>query len=470
MIAAQHDFASAAHLPPEEEVEAALGLADTDIFVIEEAVRAQDFDVVCDALKSLNALEVADLLGKLSAEDRTELVTYYASLLPAAAFPEMGPDLRRAALKAMTAEEVAAILTDLESDDALDLIAPLDGRFKRKIVRRLSAKLRVALKEGLSFPEDSAGRLMGREFVAVPQFWTTGKTIDYLRAADDTLPDEFFDIFVISPTYQVVGEIPLGRLVRAKRSARLEELSMRESTPIPATMDQEEVAHLFRRKDLTSAPVVDGDGRLIGVVTIDDIIDVIDEEADEDILRMAGVRGQGDMYRAVLSTTGARFGWLAVNLATALLASWVIGFFDETIRKVVALAVLMPVVASMGGNAGMQAATVAVRALAKREISAANRWRIIGKEVLVGLVNGVLFAVITGLVAGWWFSDPWIGIIIGAAMVVTLIVAGFSGAGIPILLARMGADPAVSSTVVLTTVTDIVGFAVFLGLAAVVLL
>jgi magnesium transporter len=444
-------------------------LPDSDIRAIEDALHAQDSDTVTAALQALASEDVADLLSKIAPEDRRDILTYYAPCLPAAAFADMDPELSKAVLSAMPAGQVAAILTDLDSDDALTLLVPLDEELRSRVVRKLSATLRATLEEGLAFPEDSAGRLMQRDFVAVPEFWTAGKTIDYIRAAADTLPDNFFDIFVISPTYEVLGEIPLSRLIRAKRSERIENLSLKEIHPIPVTADQEEVAHIFRRKDLVSAPVVDGGGRLVGVITVDDVVDVIHEEADEDILRLGGVEGQGDLYRAVLATTGVRFRWLFINLGTALLASWVIGFFDGTLERAVALAILMPVVASMGGNAGMQAVTVAVRALAKQEISGANRWRIIWKETLVGLSNGILFAAIAGAVAGWWFSDPWIGVAIAGAMVVTLAAAGLAGAGIPIALARLGSDPAVSSTVVLTTITDIVGFAAFLGLAAVVL-
>lgn len=253
--------------------------------------------------------------------------------------------------------------------------------------------------------------------------------------------------------------------MRAKRSEKIFDLRLDDVHPVPATMDQEDVSHLFRREDLVSAPVVDANNRLIGVITIDDVLDVIDEEAQEDILRLAGV-DQGDLYRAVISTTGTRFRWLFINLLTAILASVVISFFDATIEQIVALAVLMPIVASMGGNAGTQALTVAVRALATHQISDTNTMRVIWKETLVGMLNGAAFAVITGLIAALWFHSSTLGVVIAAAMIINLVVAGLSGAGIPLLLNKMGSDPAVSSTVLLTTVTDIVGFFAFLGLAA----
>ena len=306
---------------------------------------------------------------------------------------------------------------------------------------------------------------MQREYVAVPEFWTVGKTVDYLRAAATDLPEDFYDLIVITPTYHVVGEVPLARLVRAKRSEKLESLTLDSLHTISADMDQEDVALLFQREDLGSAPVVDDEGRVIGVITVDDIMDVINEEAQEDILKLAGVTDT-DLYRAILSTTGNRFRWLFVNLLTAILASMVIAMFEATIEEIVALAVLMPIVASMGGNAGTQALTVAVRALATKELSSTNTFRIIGKETIVGTLNGIGFAIIMGFIAALWFSNPMLGLVIGIAMTLNLIIAGFCGAGIPILLQRMGADPAVSSTVFLTTVTDVIGFFGFLGLAS----
>ena len=381
----------------------------------------------------------------------------------------MDADLACDSLGRLPAAQVAAIISELETDDAITIIQNFDPAFQQEIIHHLSAKLRVTLEEGLNFPEESAGRLMQREFVAIPQFWTVGKAIDYLRAAGDELPEYFFDLFVISPTYHVIGEIPLSRLIRAKRSTKLEELTLEEPHPIPATMDQEMVAQLFRREDLTSAPVVDEEDRLIGVITIDDVVDVIDEEHQEDILRLGGVE-RGDLYRAILSTTSSRFRWLFLNLLTAILASIVISFFDATIEQVVALAILMPIVASMGGNAGTQALTVAVRALATRELSQSNAMRVIWKETLVGTLNGVAFAVIMGIIAALWFGSSTLGAVIAAAMVLNLIAAGLFGAGIPIVVQRMGGDPAVSSTVFLTTMTDIIGFFAFLGLAAIFLI
>ncbi len=443
-------------------------LSDDQISEIIEAVHAQNSDAVRHLLEELSATDIAELIAKISDDERHELLSTYSEMLDPEAFADMDPELRRSAFHDMPSQEIVAIISELQSHDALELIINLDEDLQKDIIRKLSVKMRTAVQEGLNFPEDSAGRLMQREFVAIPQFWSAGKTIDYLRTAADDLPEDFFDIFVINPAYHIIGQIPLNKLIRADRDEKIEELTLDETHPIPANTDQEEVAHIFRRDDTASAPVVDENNRLIGVITIDDVIDVIDEEAGEDILKMAGV-DQGDLYRAVLSTTGTRFRWLFINLLTAILASVVISFFDASIEQIVALAILMPIVASMGGNAGTQALTVAVRALATREISSTNTGRVIWKEVLVGSLNGIAFATIAGAITTFWFGDVMLGIVIALAMVINLFVAGLFGASIPILINRFGGDPAVSSTVLLTTITDVVGFFAFLGLAALLL-
>jgi len=309
---------------------------------------------------------------------------------------------------------------------------------------------------------------MQREVVVVPSAWTIGETIDYMRAAED-LPDDFYDLYIVNPKHHPIGFIPLSRALRTRRPVRLTEIMNTDMKTVPLDMDQEEVAYLFRQYGLVSAPVVDDAGRLVGVITVDDIVHVIGEEVEEDIMKLAGVQ-EGDLYSAMLDTTRSRFPWLVVNLATAVAASLVIGLFEGTIQQVVALAVLMPIVASMGGNAGTQTLTVAVRAIAMKDLTEATARRFVGKEILVGAVNGILFAALTGIVAWLWFGQPAIGLVIAAAMVVNMIVAGLSGTLIPLGLERLGVDPAIASSVFLTTVTDIVGFFAFLGLAAAVLL
>ena len=440
-------------------------LPDEQIREIIDAARSQDSDTVYAALDDLSPADAAELLSKIKEDDRKELLAMYGEALDPHIYTEMDPELLRSVLSSMPAAYVAHIISNLESDDALLLIETLDADLQQKVIEKLSSKIRVALEEGLSFPEDSAGRLMCRELVAIPEFWTVGKTIDYLRTASSTLPDDFFDVFVIDPSHHLVGTLPLNRLIRARRNEKITDLCLDVKKPIAADMDQEHVAHFFRREDIVSAPVVDDSGRLIGMITIDDIIDVIDQEAQEDILRMAGV-DHGDLYRAVVSTAGKRFNWLFINLLTAIVASVVISFFGATIEQIVALAILMPIVASMGGNAGTQALTVAVRAIATQEITGTNKWRVIWKETLVGTINGILFAVLAGFMATMWFQSTILGVVIAMAMTINLVVAGLFGAGIPLVLHKMGSDPAVSSTVLLTTVTDVIGFLSFLGLAA----
>lgn len=430
-------------------------------------------DGLAALLADWHAGDVAHLIEQSDAEERGRLVALLRPSFDAEILAYLPLDLRDEVVALLNPKELAAAVAELDTDDAVDVIQDLDDEAQQAILENLPADTRALVEEGLTFPESSAGRLMSREFISVPQFWTVGKLVDHLRAEagneDSGLPEQFYDIFVVDPMHRVIGAVPLSRVMRSKRTVRLMDILTKEIHSFAASADQEEVARRFRRYGLVSAPVVDKAGRLIGVVTVDDVVDVIEEEAEEDMLRLGGV-GEGDLYRAVLDTTKSRFSWLAVNLVTAIIASVVIGFFEATIAQVVALAVLMPIVASMGGNAGTQTLTVAVRALATRELSEANAARVIGKEVLVGTLNGMLFAVLTGGIAYLWFQDPLIGLVIGIAMTVNLICAGLFGALIPFALHRMKIDPAVASSVFLTTVTDVVGFLAFLGLASLILL
>lgn len=445
---------------------------DDDIRDITDALHDGDSAQVTELVDDLSVAESAELLEKIVSEDRDELVANYLDNFDPETFVELDDDLRRQILEKMDAKTVAGIVSDLDSDDAVDMLYNLDPVFQKDILKKLSAKNRATVEEGLTFEDESAGRLMQREFVAIPQFWTVGKTIDYLRAMGEDLPQDFFDLFIIDPAYHVMGMIPLNKVIRSKRSVKIETLVEGQDIHIiPADMDQEDAARIFKRESLMSAPVIDATNRLIGVITVDDIVDVISEEAEEDILRLAGVGGNAtDMYRDVLATTKTRFSWLAVNLLTAIMASLVIGLFDATIEQVVALAVLMPIVASMGGNAGTQTLTIAVRALATKDLSRTNMMRMIGKETLVGLINGVAFAVIAAIITFFWFGQPLLAGVIGLAMVTNLLIAGLFGIGIPVVLDNIGIDPALASSVFLTTVTDVVGFFAFLGLAAMVLI
>ncbi len=453
-----------------EEHEIVFGISDRLIETIAEALHDDARETVLKEMEELTAADTAELLSKLSDEDRTTLLQNFGENLDPYVFSELSWELRRVMLPELPSWKIASIVSELDSDDALDIIQSLDDEdFRHDIIRHLSAKTRLTLQEGLSFPEDSAGRLMQREFVAVPKFWTVGKTIDYLRAAAEELPEDFFDIFLIDPGYHIAGEVPLNRLVRAKRSEKIEALSLEDMHPIPATMDQEQVAQLFRRENLMSAPVVDEEDRLIGVITVDDVVDVIDEEAQEDMLKLGGV-GEADSYKAIFSTSFSRSRWLVINLVTAFVAAAIVSAFGATIEKVVALAALMPIVAGMGGNAGTQALAVAVRAIAVRELSGANAMRTVAKECAVGFVNGCIFGFLVGTIAALWFQSPVLGLVIGMALIINLLVAGTCGAAIPVILNHYKQDPAISSSIFLTTATDCVGFFAFLGLATIFLL
>ncbi len=305
---------------------------------------------------------------------------------------------------------------------------------------------------------------MQRELVAVPTFWTVGEVIDFLRESDD-LPDDFYDLFVVDPRHRLIGYVSLNRILRTQRPVPIRDIMLDEFVSVPVNMDQEEVAYVFAQQDLVSAAVVDDSERVIGVITIDDIVDVIHEEAEEDLMRLGGVQ-EDDLYAAVVDTGKSRFSWLFVNLITAIIASVVIGFFQGTIEQVVMLAVLMPIAASMGGNAGTQTLTVAVRAIAMKELTPANSFRVLSKEILVGTFNGFLFAIIIGVIAWVWSGSLGIGGVMAAAMIITLIIAGLAGAAIPLGLSRTRFDPAIASGVFLTTITDVVAFLAFLGLGA----
>lgn len=454
--------------PPDQD--STYGLQADLVREIEEALDAHLVTDVERLVQPLHSADLADLLESLHPEDRMTLAEIIRPQLQAD--PEvltyLNDDVLEQIVEVLDPVELATALSELDSDDAIGVLEDMDEEDRQKILAALPSASRRLVEEGLTFPEESAGRLMQREFVAVPKYWTVGKTIDYLRAAE-TLPDDFYLIFAIDPMMRPVGAILLSRILRSKRSIKIADLMDDEIRTIPATTDQEEVAFLFRQYGLVSAPVVDESGRLLGVVTVDDVVDVIDEEAEEDILKLGGV-SEADIFRDVLTTLRSRFSWLGINLVTAILASAVIAIFEGTIEQLVALAVLMPIVASMGGNAGTQTLTVAVRGIAMRELTSSNARRVMWKEIMVGALNGFAFAVVAGGVAALWFGDPMLALVIGAAMIVTLTVAALFGTLIPLALARLKIDPAVASGVFLTTVTDIVGFFAFLGLAAWILL
>ena len=413
---------------------------------------------------NIHDADLADLIEQLRGEQRGQLIETLGEDFNPGTLSELEEPVRDQVLEAMPNEQVAEAVRELESDDAVYLLEDLEESEQSDILAKLPRRERVALQRSLDFPEDSAGRLMQTDYISVPPFWSVGQTIDYMREEDD-LPNSFSYIWVVNPSHHLIGRVPLDRLLRTKRPVSIEEIADLDVHQITAEEDQEEVALEFERYDLISAPVVDEDDRLLGVVTADDIMEVLKDEAEEDIHRLGGV-GDESITDTVFRTTKSRFVWLLVNLATAVLASWVISLFDATIEQMVALAILMPIVASMGGNAGTQSMTVAVRALATRELGPVNASRVISREALVGLLNGLLFAVIMGGVALVWFGSDLLGMVIAMAMIINLLVAGLFGILIPMALDALDIDPAIASGAFLTAVTDVVGFFAFLGLAA----
>lgn len=458
-------------LQPQVEIEEgdAFGWGDEELSLVRDCLRSGNEDELKELFDGLHYADAADLLQQLKPDERTQVFQTVGHEFEPEVISELDEDILEEVVYEMGADTVAQALVEMESDDALAVIEELDEDDQKEVLEALPhGAERAAIIEGLSFPEDSAGRMMQRDLVSVPAFWTVGETLDYLRS-DVDLPEDFYEIFVVDPKQNPLGTVPLSRLMRHKRPVRIGNLMEEQLTTVPVETDQEEVAFIFRDRDLVSAPVVDEDSRLLGVITIDDVVDVIDEEHEEDIMRMGGVT-QDEFYSSAFDAAKSRVWWLVVNLGTAILASLVIGMFTETIEQIVALAVLMPIVASMGGNAGTQTLTIAVRAIAMKELTPANAIRVVGKEVAVGGVNGVIFAVLIGVCTWLWFGDQALAIVIAAAMVVNMVVAGLAGAVIPVALDRFGADPAISSSIFLTTVTDVIGFFAFLGLAAAFLL
>ena len=433
------------------------------------ALDVQDRDGVIAAMEPLHPADIADLLEQINAFDRMRLVRLLGDAFDGEILTELDEALRSEILGILTPRVLAEAVRELDSDDVVDLVEDLDKPQQDAILEVLEDADRVAIEQSLTYPEYSAGRLMQREVVMVPEHWTVGAAIDHLRASD-ALPTQFYHLILVDPRVRPVGMVPLGRLMASRRDVALTDLAEQGFQTMSALQPEGEVAYAFNQYHLISAPVVDESGRVVGQITIDDAMLVLDEEHEEDILRLAGVDEESRLSDRVIDTTKRRFPWLAVNLVTSILASLVIAQFDEAIATIVALAVLMPIVASMGGNAVTQSLTVAVRALATKDLTGANLMRVVRREVLVGLVNGLAFAVVMGIVGVIWFGSPALGAVIAAAMVINLVVAGLAGIVIPVALDRLGVDPALASGAFVTTVTDIVGFFAFLGLAVVVLL
>jgi len=448
------------------------GLRDDDdnlrqdwIESLKAALATGSVDAVRLMMEPLHAADTGDVLHALTADERLVLIQLLGDSFDYSALTEVDDAIRAELIAALPNADIARGVAGLDNDDAVFILEDIDTPDREAILAQMPAFERLSLKRSLDFPEESAGRRMQTDFIAIPPFWTVGQTIDYLREEKD-LPDEFFQIYVVDPGYNLLGTIPLDRFLRSKRQVRIEEIMNRNVIEVPATEDQEEAAREFERYDLVEVAVVDENGRLVGVLTVDDMLDVINDEATEDIQRLAGV-GDEEISDSVWSAVRSRTTWLVINLGTAILVSIVIGLFDATLEQMVALAVLMPIVASMGGNAGTQTMTVTVRALALRELDRHKMGRLILREMTVGVVNGVVFAVLVGLATYLRFQNLTLGVVIALAMIINMITAGTAGILIPLGLDRLKIDPAIASAVFVTTITDVVGFFAFLGIAAI---
>lgn len=447
-----------------------VGVSEALVDRVREALTHGKLDRVEEIAHELHAADFADLLQELTSEERRLIIAVTRHIIDPETLNHLDEAVREEVIDLMGPRELAQAVTELETDDAVEILEELDDDAKRRILEAMPAEERAGIEQGLTYPEDSAGRLMQRALVAVPQHWTVGETIDFLRANDD-LPDDFYDLFIVDPMHTPVGAVPLSRAIRNKRAVKLTEIMETDFRVIPATMDQESAAHIFRQYGIVSAPVVDEGGRLIGVITVDDVVHVIEEEAEEDLLGIVGV-SETDFHAPAVSTAWRRVRWLVVTLCNSAIAATVILQFQATIEQIVALAVLMPIVAAMGGNAGVQVITVTVRALATRDLQPRGDavWRLIAKELMVGAINGVVFAAIVGLAAALWFGSWELGAVLAGAMIFNMVWAGLAGTLIPVTLARFEIDPAIGAGPFLTTTTDVLGFFSFLGLATLFLL
>jgi magnesium transporter len=440
------------------------GLSDKIVETAVEALEDSNHHIVKQIFESLHSSDAADLLEMLSVSQRKQVMSIIADDIRPELLTELSEEVKDQVMESIEPSTIATAVEELDSDDALYLVNGLDEEEQEKVLGHLAPKDRAIIKQGLSYEEDTAGRLMQRELVAVPHTWTVNDAINHLQTSEN-IPSDFWVVHVVDPRHRPVGTVELSQLLKTKKDTPLTEILNPDVYPIHVDMDQEDVALLFRRQDWLSAMVVDDSGRLVGIITVDDVVDVIDEEAGEDMLNLSGAK-EGDIFQTITNTVKSRFLWLFFNLGAAFMVSSVVGVFEETLKKAVTLAVLMPIVASMGGNAGHQTLAVTVRALAMKELNSSNSMRIIGKEILIGIINGILFALITGSVAWLLFKQPDIGIVIGLAMTINLFLAGLAGIIIPLTLDKLRIDPAVSSGVFLTAITDMVGFFVFLGLAS----
>ena len=433
------------------------------IEIVTDYLENYKYDTLQSYLREIHNADIAEILKNLDPVLRLSLLNIIDKNFDPEILTYLNESLREEIIETLDIKQLASNAKSLDIDDAVDLVEDLEEKDQSIFLENLDKAERTLIEEGLNFPEDSAGRLMQRQFVAVNESWDVGQAIDYLRSNKENLPEDFYDIYLIDNN-EVKGVVPLGRLMGSKREIELNSITNKELRLIDVNTDQEDVALLFNKYGLVSAPVIDNQKKIVGSITVDDVVEVIEEEREEDILKLGGV-DHTDLYESVISTTKSRISWLIVNLMTAVVASVVIGLFEAAIEKVVALAILMPIVASMGANAGTQTLTVAVRAIAVKELTASNALKIITKETLIGGINGIIFAIIISLISIYWFENLLLGLIIGLAMILNLIIAGFTGIVIPLVLGKLKIDPALASAVILTTITDVFGFLSFLGLA-----
>ena len=434
------------------------------INVLSKKIKDNDTAFLNRTLKELHPSDSADLIENLIPEYRTKLIEIEGFNLDPEIFIELNESIQTEIFILLSTESIVNILRRLESDNALKILENLDEKKKNTVLDKLPPKDRFILQEGLSYPEDSAARIMQREFTAIPSNWSVGQTIDYLRENKD-LPEEFLEIFIVDSDFKPIGTVPSSKVLRAPRDSKMNLIMSEMQVLIPVDMDKEEVGRIFENYNLISAGVVDKTNKLVGMITGDDVVTVVKEEAEEDVLRLAGV-GDEEITDSVLKKTKRRFNWLLLNLFTALLATWVISKFGATIEQMVALAFLMPIVASMGGNAGMQTLAVTIRAIATKELSSGNLTQIVTKEFIIGVLNGIIFAAITALIVQLWFKEINLSILIAVAMVLNMMVAGLFGILVPVSLKKLNIDPAIASSVFVTTITDVIGFLSFLGIGA----
>lgn len=439
------------------------GPSEPELKALKAILAAKDPKILESFLEPIHFVDIAELLGGLDSEELYAFVQIQDGRIDSELLAELSDDVRSEILPLLTNEEIAAAIEDLQSDDALNLMEELDEEQQQEVLDTISAENREELETLLSYPEGSAGRLMQKEFASVPKSWTVERVREYLRNIDEPL-ENFYEIYCVDRGNKILGAVPLATLLQSTDAAKVQDIIEPIPHILPVLMAEHDVAHVFRHYHLVSAPVVDDKDRLIGMVTIDDVVEVMDEEAETEILHMARL-GESDFHESVITTALTRILWLIVPLLNTLLCSFVIAQFQMSIEKKVSLAVLMPIVAAMGGNSGMQVVTVTVRALATGELRSFNSVKQIFKEVQVGLINGIFFAGVMGTTAALWFHDNSLGLVLGAAMIFNVVWAGFSGTFLPILVHSMGKDPALSAGPAVTSSTDVLGFAVFLGLA-----